>query len=182
MNAIEPKTMTTNQTKSLTTQIKQEIKQAQTICRRSREELEFRSLDKWDLQAYWQISDYLLELTQLLTELPEGIFHQEKTSNDWTDRNRGTTPARVVEILNEAGKICLDNYDLDSRIRHVSPPDIANYQTLFRHIWTIKELLNIQPEESDYTTSGDYRYPNFGHVYSWAERIANQKKRNHEKK
>ena len=156
--------------------IQQNIKKIKEICLQSRREIEFRTISKWDLEAYWQISDYLTELETLLKNKHEGIdflqstFQHEKTSSKWANENSGQNKVKVVYLLNEAGRIALESLDIDIRTRKVQPKDYENYQSISQHLWNIKESLNIQPDKESKFPSKEYRYLNFEFFNGWVEK------------
>jgi hypothetical protein len=159
-------------------QVKEHLKDTKAICLNSRNEIDFRNITKWDLEVYWKISDCLTELEKML-EVKTAFhdyrlyFSNTRTSNRWFNNNRTKKEVKLVECLEKAGKLALDYYDLDIRIRKVAKRDKENYRAIFQHVWSVKELLNIQPDEEDILETGmDYRYPGFGITYGRAEQLA----------
>ena len=147
----------------------------------------YNANNKYDPLHFWQISDDLKEVEKIIypvnyspekkqqdylgEEKVKEYFAKHLCSHNWQIENKKTPAGKLVYHLNRAGTTCLEALNADPRVRKI--PErilLGGYQNVFYYIWQVKEMLNIQSDPEANTAGGDYRYPNFGYVYSEGEK------------
>ncbi len=152
-------------------QVKLALEKAKEICKKSIFQIE----NKYDPKHFYQIESDLREFEALLEK--KGIieasnyFFKTLLSNSWQNDNWNNDYGNMIDKLNRAGTTPLMALNTDIRVRRIPKKILINYQHVFFYIWKAKELLNIKPDPKSKEKGGsDFRYPNFGYVYSEGEK------------